>query len=199
MNLAALVNDKLIRQKVGAPLVGCRKVRILDGVKHVKENLLLSRREMRRRLVEHSAKDLSDVVVASVHLELEQGPSDGAHRTVGRVEAVLGEKVGHFENVLNVNAGLLLVLNLLHIGSEMGLADVLAKERVFLWLSVLTECHSSRKALRAHLDREVSRILHRNVADVTCVVACQVAAALRCRLGPSALAKLHLELVDDLL
>lgn len=87
LNFARLVDDELIREKVRAALVGCGKVGILDGIKHVKEDLLLVRCKSRGWLVEDAAVDLGDVVVALVHLELEECPANIADSAIGRVKA----------------------------------------------------------------------------------------------------------------
>jgi hypothetical protein len=90
LELATLVDDKLVRQEIRATLVGCRKVWILNRVKHVKQDCLLSGRESRRRLVEDAAIDLSHVVVALVHLEFQERPAHVAHGSVRGIESSRG-------------------------------------------------------------------------------------------------------------
>lgn len=57
----------------------------------------------------------------------------------------------------------------------MSLAHILGKGRVFFLFAILGQGHSSRLANGAHLNRQVSRLLHRYVANVARVVARQVA------------------------
>ncbi len=199
LDFAALVDDELVRKKVRTPLVGRGEIWVLDGVKHVKENLLLVGREARRRLVEDAAVYLRHVVVALVHLELQERPAYVADAPVGRVEPAGGEKVGDAPNVLDVNVGLLLVLDLLHVGAKVRLAHILGKGRVFLLLAILRERHARRLTQWAYLNGEVGGLLHGNVANVAGVVAGQVAARRGRGLGPALGVELDLELVDDLL